>query len=275
MNNKYFKLYSFFINAIKTCRYSDTWQSLKKCDVLLVRNDVDCAYMHQGMAYGHLIDTIGELFDKKGLVVRSVATPYAKLFGNSAFNTPVNLNRATLLIDSFGIIVRLLKGAMFYTNWVKRYKIRLWGKILKKANPSFIIAIMPCESLCQAGKLSNVLVYDLQHGVIADEHWYYGYKTRLDADVRDLPDCFLCWDIQSKTYLQKWTQEKGIGINVIGNPWFSRFAFPDRDDQLVNHAINSGKIFNNENPTILFTLAWGMRKEYLDVDFNGVMIAEL
>lgn len=272
MSKKYVNHIKFLINAISSCRKPDTWHSLQQCDVLLVRHDWDCGYNYQGKAYGHLIDTLGDMLIKRGLIVRSVARPFSKLVGVYANNSPISYNRSAFLIYLFGLFIRLSKGRETLSDWSKRSNIKLWGKILRNAKPCCVIGIMPDEALCQAGRLNNLMVYDLQHGVIADEHWYYGYKTRSDTNLEDLPTCFLCWDTASEMTLHKWTQNKGIAVKVVGNPWFSRFNNPQIEDMLVQEAMRLGQVFDNNKPTILFSLQWGMDKIYCEPGFNGVMV---
>jgi hypothetical protein len=124
--------------------------------------------------------------------------------------------------------------------------------------------------------MKKIPVYDLQHGVINDEGDWYGKKFRVDTPQSDLPDGFLCWDKPSAMALRKWAPDKGIDVRIIGNPWFMRFSEMDQTDTLVQDAINTGRIFNNEKPVILVSLQWGLREFfYENIEFNGVMVDAL
>ncbi len=243
------------IHLFKSVYHQDTWKHLAPCDVLFVRNDNDCAYIHDGQAYAHTIDSMCELCVGIGLITRSVATPYSKLTGMRAFNSPVTFNRYALIIKFLSIFIKIVLGNKNSCDWVIQQRMKLWERILDRAAPRFIIGVQPDAGLCKASKNKNILVYDLQHGVIADEHAWYGEKFRLSTPHEDLPDGFLCWDDLSANALRKWAPQKGIDVRVIGNPWFLRFYKKKQGDSLVNKATFSKSIFNNNHPTILYTLS--------------------
>lgn len=262
---------NIFLGALQ----KDSWQCLNRGDILLVRHDNDCGYTFQGKAYAHLVDTLGDLCTKKGLLVQSVATPFSVLVGTRAYYSPTSYNHSIIPLLLIQKIIAQIKGADIATKWVKSRRITLWCNILDKTKPKVIFGIQPDEYLCCAGKIKGIPVYDLQHGVIADEHPWYGEKYRVSTPVEDLPDGFLCWDNQSVATISKWTDQKGIKVLNIGNPWFLRFAKADPDDLLVQEAMNEGKILDDDRPCILLTLQWGMRIEYPDDNFNGVIVDAL
>ena len=266
---------SSLVHMLQTVRLSDTWQKLEHGDVLLVRSDLHCGYTYQGKAYAHLLDSMVDLFAEHGLVTRSVAAPYSKLTGIDAYNSPVSCNRYALYIALLKRIARLITNRAYSKDLANEHRAQLWGRILEKVKPVCVIGIQPDVGLCRAGKIKGIPVYDLQHGVIADEHSTYGKEYRVDTPPRDLPDGFLCWDESSAAVLRKWSLQKGIDVRVVGNIWFSRFLFMKPNDLLVQEAINTGRIFNNSRPVILVSLAWGMGKFYNYAGFNGVMVAAL
>jgi len=253
----------------------DTWQKLEQCDVLLVRGDVDCGYTYQGKAYAPLIDSFSDLCVKRGLVTCSVATPYAKFTGIHAHNSPVSCNRAALMVSIFRRVIRLFGSRANSEEWANKRRAHLWSRILEKTRPRYVIGIQPDVALCWTGKMKRVPVYDLQHGMIADEHLWYGGKYRVGTNPRDLPDGFLCWDEPSATVLRKWAPQKGINVRVVGNPWFARFLYKDPRDRIVQEALNKGRIFNNHRPIILVSLQWRLDRFYKHNGFNGIMVDAL
>jgi len=155
--------------------------------------------------------------------------------------------------------------------WASRKgKVRLWQRIFEKVRPRCVIGNMPDPALCWAGKIAGVPIYDLQHGIISDQHAHYGIRYPL-FPASDLPNGYLCWDEVSAATLKKWAPQKGIDVRVIGNPWFLRFLFPKPGDRLVQEALKQGKLLNNDKPTILVSLTWGMRKYWPDQVPNGVI----
>ena len=255
--------------------FSDTWQNLQNCDVLLVRSDGDCGYTFHGKAYAHLLDSFSDLCVNRGLVTRSVATPYSRLIGIQAYNSPVSYNRTAFFIGLLRRCIQLVRGSANSMNWANERRNHFWMKILEKAKPRCVIAIQPDEGLCWAGKVKSIPVYDYQHGVIDDQNPWYGKKYRADTSSRYLPDGFLCWDEHSADTLRKWAPQKGIEIRVVGNPWFLRFQFVKPYDFLVQEALKCGKIFNNNRPVILVSLQWGMDLFYKYTGFSKVMVEAL
>jgi hypothetical protein len=191
--------------------------------------------------------------------------------GDLAFFTPVSYNRANALITITGKIIGLVKGGKSGRDWITSHQISLWCKILEKAVPKYIIAIQPGEYLCQAGKIKKIPVFDLQHGIIADDNPYYGEVFRMNSPDEVLPDAYLCWDEQSSAPILKWSRARGINTRVIGNPWFQRFIRSSPDDLLVHEALKEGDKIIDNRPCIVVSLQWGLASEYPDKKFNGVM----
>jgi len=265
------KKLSLLASAFQAARFPDTWQQLKRCDVLLVRHDGDCGYSFKEKAYAPLLDSFGDLCLARGLTTRSVATPYSKLINTHAYNSPVSYNRTSLIILLLSKMVRIIRGRTKEIDWANDRQALLWCRILEKAKPRYVVGIQPNVGLCRAGKVKGVYVYDLQHGLIADSHPWYGKKERIDTPRRDLPDGFLCWDEVSAATLYKWTPRKGIKVKIIGNPWFLRFLYTNPNDLLVQEVLSAERIYRNNRPAIMVSLQWGMDHYYKYSAFNGVM----
>lgn len=265
----------YYFNILHSALLKDSWQNLNHCDILLVRHDNNCGYTFQGKAYAHLIDTFGDICTKHSLSVRSIAKPYSILVGKRAYNFPVSYNRAYLLSRIIGTVLQTLRGHSVGTAWVDSRRVDLWCQILEKATPRCVIGILPDEHLCRAGKIKKIPVYDLQHGVIADEHPWYGEKYRSDTPIDKLPDGFLCWDDQSVAVISKWAGNKGIHVINVGNPWFLRFATIQPEDLLVHEAIAEGDLIDDSRPCIVVSLQWGLETDYPDKEFNGVIVDAL
>ena len=151
----------------------------------------------------------------------------------------------------------------------------LWQRVLNHVKPELVIGIQPDVSLCRACRMSNIPVYDFQHGIIASDHLWYGKKLK-DVAGGDLPTGFLCWDKNSANVLAQWAPSRGLSVCVVGNPWFQRFQYPVEKDQLVQDALVKGRIFTNNRPTILVSLQWGLHLHYYQgSDFNKVMCKAL
>lgn len=260
---------------LRGCRVKDTWRTLNPCDVLLIRHDNDCGYVFQGKAYAHLLDSLGDLCAKKKLKLQSVATPFSVFVGAIAHYSPVSYNRAYSVVILCGQVTRLIKGTDIATQWTNSRQVALWCDILDKAKPKVVIGIQPNEYLCRAGKIKEIPVYDLQHGVINDDHRWYGAKYRISTPIDALPDGFLCWNAQAVATIAKWGDNKGIRAIKLGNPWFLRFIQEDPEDLLVSEAVAKWEIYDNTRPYILVSLQWGMRNFHPDISSNGVLVDAL
>ncbi|MCK9275953.1 MAG: hypothetical protein M0P57_12775 [Syntrophales bacterium] len=258
-----------------TALFNDSWKKLNPCDVLLVRGDGDCGYVYKGKAYAPLIDSIGDLGIMRNLVIESVAIPYSKLIGQSAYSSPVSYNRSALFVGLIRRIIWFIRGRAKGESWANNQRMHIWDLILKKTDPKCVIGIQPDVGLCRAGRIHDIPVFDLQHGVIDDGNPWYSEKYRSETPEKDLPSGFLCWDESSAAILRKWAPQKGINVEVVGNPWFVRFLIENPDDSLVREIIHTERIFNNHKPVILVSLQWGLDFYYKNDTFNGVMVDAL
>ncbi|MEO0272145.1 MAG: hypothetical protein ABIM30_03525 [candidate division WOR-3 bacterium] len=250
----------------------DNWQDIAKCDVLLVSHDNDHSYTYRNQAYSHLLDSLGELIRKKGLITQSVAQPFSRLTKSKAYGEPVAWNRKRLfIILQFLLVIRLFRESNYSRQWREKQIQNFWQKVIELSRPKIIIAIQPEPSLCRAAHAQRIPIYDLQHGVICDQHPWYGEEFRKHEPPENLPSGFLCWDKTSAATLEKWTKQKGITVHIIGNPWFQRFFTVDADDLLVQEALTTQPLLGNQRPTILVSLQWGMIEYAGQYVPNGVM----
>ena len=225
------------------------------------------------MAYAHLIDSFGDLCIKRTLKVQAFATPLSVLVGIQAHHSPVSYNQAHIITELFQQMIRLIKGADIAAEWAKSHRMAIWSNILDKTKPKIVVGVQPDEFLCRAGKKRGIPVYDLQHGVIADEHPWYGENYRTSIPTEDLPDGFLCWDEQSVATIARWADKKGIRVIRVGNPWFLRFLQDDPNDHLVYEAVTQWKTHNDARPSILVSLQWGMLRP--EISSNGIIVDAL
>lgn len=262
-----------YVSLLRGVFQKETWQHLQPCDVLLVRNDNDCGYTFHGQAYAQIIDSFGDLCENRGLVVRSVATPHSKLIGKQAYRSPVSYDRSFCIITIMGGIVKIFRILGIGRNWSNQHQINLWHRILEKATPKYIIGIQPDKYLCKAGRIKQIPVFDLQHGVISEGDYYYGGMYRKETPVENLPAGFLCWDEISMAIISKWAHKKEIRVIKTGNPWFLRYLERKPDDLLVKEVMAEAVIPDILRPRIVVSLQWGMAKNYPE-DIFSCLIGE-
>jgi len=142
------------------------------------------------------------------------------------------------------------------------YQKKYWLGILREVRPTVVIMVCYyCNApLLWACKELGIKVYDLQHGVISDDHIGYGNLHNLSTTENTLiPDGFLCWDEGSADILRKWCKNTSIDIHVIGNPLHKLFADKEgKRADIVSHfsrIVNSAK---SDGKMVLLTLQWGL-----------------
>ncbi len=273
---------NYFLYILKGLRVPDTWHLLKPCDILLLSHDRERSYNFEGKPYAFLIDSLGERLKKEDLIVSTIAKPYSVITGSKAYSYTYSYNRANFFGQFFNLhtiklaLNFLIEPKIFHIVWKSPYLVKLWISILHMAKAKYIIGIQPDVNICMAARMMNVEIFDLQHGVISDSHPDYGKEYLADAPAEILPTGYLCWDDQSVKTISKWADAKKIRSIKIGNPWFLRFIRPDKDDNLVQKALEvSEKNLDRSRPSILVSLQWGMRQFYPEKDFNGVMVRAL
>lgn len=254
----------------------DPWELFVNSDVLAVRHDADCGYEFRGAAYSPIVDSVVELCTNEGLRVVSVATPYSRLKGRDAFNKPLVLNRRFLSVALLGRLSALAFGKSKARRHGEDHRTAIWRKVLSYVRPRLVIGVQPDRYLCRASREMGIPVYDIQHGVIAADHWWYGKALRQEVPESDLPTGILCWDRPSAAVLEQWAPARGVAVAVVGHPWFQRFRSPSSADDLVAEALQRGPVFNNDRPTALVSLQWGLHIHYYsNTDFNKVMCKAL
>lgn len=235
---------------------SNELKKIQRADVLFVCADENLTYIFDGKRYSPLIHSIYEKFERVGLKVGLINRSISKY-------SPTNIFGVSFIINEFITSLNYLNK---YRNWffgdIKRVthnavfsQVEMWVALLQRIKPKYIIGIQPPLELCIASNILNISIADLQHGVFSDEG-YYGTKYRNSCNQLGWPNHILCWDVESKEWLDK-NIGKYVESMVIGNPWINRFIVKEKRDQLVNNEFNKfiGKFDNR--PAILVSLQYG------------------
>lgn len=225
--------------------------------VLTIAHDNDRSLMYRGKYYSPLIDTMEDDLSKSGIQCVSVARIISTIKGNASYGKVFSPEGGF----ARSLIKKRLKGLIFQNEYpYSRSEELVWGRILDKTGARKVFGIQPSRELCKACHNRGVWVADVQHGVIADTHPWYGQAYRMQDDKELLPDAFLCWDAGSKAVIDKWAIDKKIDTHVTGNPWLARFVMRDEADGMVRDLC---EVYENQVPavagrkTILVTLSWG------------------
>lgn len=225
--------------------------------VLTVANDNSRSVLHAGKFYSPLIDTVEDDLASKGVrcisISRIASTIKGELSYGNVYAPDGGFARALLQKRLAGLFAR---DRYPYSRWEQG----VWAKILDRTGAKKVVGIQPSRELCVACHDRGVWVADLQHGVISDEHPWYGEAFRGNEPRQYLPDAFLCWDEGSARVISKWACRSDITTRVIGHPWFARFANA-KGDALVEELTRKYQqpISESNRPQILISLSWGER----------------
>lgn len=258
--------------ALTSPFYDSRLSALHTSDVLFFRHDNDCGYNLGEQKYSPILDSIVDIYKSQGYSTLSIANPFSKMVGKNAYNYPHSFNGTFLCLAIINRFLSFLISDEKINTWVNDRKYILWSKILKRVQPKLIIAIQPDIQLCRASRQLNFPIYDMQHGVINRDHFWYCGILKDKVPRSHLPFGFLCWDESSANALNAWAPGKGVDVIVVGNPWFQRFYHPSLSDKLVQELINLPPIFNDNKPKILVSLQWEMKFYYKEENSRKTMI---
>lgn len=229
---------------------------LPTCDVLTFACDNDRYIKYDGKIYSPLINTVEDRLNQQGLscvsISRIASTIKGKLSHGRVYSPEGRFSRAML---SKRIKNLFISNKKYPFSWLE---VKIWEDILSQTGAKSVVAILPSRELCYVCRQRDIWVCDLQHGVIADEHYWYGESFRKNDPTKWLPNAFLVWDQGSYEVINKWASHKKIDVNIVGNPWIERFRNKSKDDSLINNLKIKYKITKKEKKNILVSLSWGV-----------------
>jgi hypothetical protein len=202
--------------------------------VLTLAHDNDRSFFIDGKYYSPLVDTLEDRLAALGVECLSVARIISTVKGDIAYGdvrSPEGAFARALLTKRFkGLLQRNGKYPF------SRMEEAIWEEILDATGATRVVGIMPSRELCTVARRRGIWVADMQHGVMADSHPWYGRRFRSHEPSEYLPHCFLVWEKGSADVLD-WVHAHGSHVKTIGNVWLSRFIAPRPDDQLVHRLL--------------------------------------
>ncbi len=224
--------------------------------VLTLAHDNDRSLLYKGKFYSPLVDTMEDELAARGITCVSVARIISRIKGELSYAT---------VVSPEGAFARSLVGKRLRALFARgrypysRSEEAIWGDILDRTGARKVFGIQPSRELCVACHRRGIWVADVQHGVIAESHPWYGESFRGNDPAPYLPSAFLCWDDGSAAVIAPWASGKGVATEVIGNRWLARFARPQPGDALVQELAAAFRLSQEvpKRPTILLTLSWG------------------
>lgn len=254
-------LKTVLVSVIGPCFDRGRARSVEKVDLVLICHDNDRGSTVDGRPYAQITDSVAFFAESLGYSTLTVAKPYSVLIGNRAHGCPVSINLKSLCLTllSYSFL------GFHRRRVVLMLKTRMWVKLLEKADPKLVICVQPSEDLCAACKSLDIKIYDAQHGVINEQHPWYGSRIKM-LEERLLPSGFLVWDEASAHSLSA-AEEKGLEVSVIGHPGFLRYGYGKNSRS--NVARDS---VEEQRPVhILITLQWGLDEIFSEPEEKGLM----
>lgn len=238
----------------------------ERARILTIAHDTDRSLLlADGRAYSPLIDTMEDDLAARGVRCLSIARITSTLKGPLSYGN---------VHSPEGRFARALVRKRFKDLFIKgKYPVkerypyepseeRIWDEILDRTAARYVFGIQPSRELCVACHRRGVWVADVQHGVIAERHPWYGQDYRARDPVEWLPSTFLLWDQGSDDVIRKWSAPKGILPRIIGNRWLSRFMKASPVDTLVTGLLERAAAIRppgDMRKAILVTLGWDER----------------
>lgn len=227
-----------------------------RAPVLTVAHDNDRHFLYQDKFYSPLVSTMEDDLARRGVASVSVARIISTIKGEKSHGRVFSPEGAF----ARSLVGKRLRAALRRGRYAySRSEEAIWDGILERTGARTVFGIQPSRELCVACHRRGIWVADVQHGVIAEQHPWYGAAFRGAEPAAWLPSAFLCWDEGSADVTRPWAGPKGVRSEVIGNRWLARFARPAPHDAMVRelHAASGLALAGAARPTILLTLSWG------------------
>lgn len=228
---------------------------IKQSEVMLFCHDFTRNYNYKGLQYSSLIDSLNELFLKKGMKPLTIARPYSVIPPDNCFGEVFTVNGGFARVRLADLIFNKLLGVFSSKSQKKDYFQKLlWERIIKKISPKMIIGVEPFKEICVAARTMGIPVFDVQHGIIACTPSAHFYRlVHRDPTQAGWPDFIIARDPNTHEWLGL-NRSEHVKSLCMGHPWLSRFSAKNIiEDQLVVKALNSIRK-ENEKPVILYSL---------------------
>ncbi len=229
----------------------------EKAEILTLAHDNDRHLLYRGRYYSPLIDTIEDDLRQRGVSCVSVARIVSNIKGDVAYGNVISPEGGF----ARALIAKRLKGLIVRDRYpYSHMEEAVWGRILDATGARKVIGVLPSRELCVACRKRGAWVGDVQHGVIAETHPWYGERFRGNDPVEQLPHAFHLWDQGSREVVEKWAAPKGVATRVIGNRWVARFMRNAPGDEMVNDLVERySRALSSAvgKKTILVALSWG------------------
>ncbi len=226
-----------------------------RCDVLFYCDDTDRSVSLNGKFYSPVIDSMRDDFETRGVVCRTLASPYSKLIGEKSHGNPISVR----FLRIFYIISKRIFGFMG-ESFIEKFNP--FYIILRRTQAKLIIGIDIPEDFFLHCRKKDKMCIEVLHGFAQS----YGSQKWEKNSPENQPDSILLFESFQKFKLRS-LEKLGIKTRVIPHPYLRRFhgGNSDRLPQEWELQPIEDKSIEKE---ILVSLCWGY-------DYEGELLPEL
>lgn len=106
------------------------------------------------------------------------------------------------------------------------------------------------QALLLAAKEMKIPTFDIQHGIIYQEHYSYARFSQIPSHgLSTLPDYFLTWSEYESSLINSWAEKSTHHAVVLGNPWLMAFK-----ENKIPQLQNITDLIDPTKKLILYTL---------------------
>lgn len=242
------KRIKYFKNLFKGFFEIDNLKSIEKAPVMFFCHDFTRNYEFNKKKYSSLVDTINDLVMSKGLRTITIARPYSHFSTTECYGNVVKVNGGFARARFLDFFLNIFKK-----NNCNLFQIKFWNKTLSHIDCKIIIGIEPFKELVISAKKNEIIVFDLQHGIISSTPPPHFYRLSLrEPDQNGWPNYIICRDLESFMFLNNNRKLYTVPL-LLGHPWVSRFFSNNNSDLLLNEVEEKFKNLFHK-PIILFSL---------------------
>jgi hypothetical protein len=268
------------VNAVQIVRteliasiFFDSSKNLQHSDILFFCHDHNRGLCIDGRYYSYLIDSMAENFEKFGYKTQTIATPWSRYDGVSAFGSTYTVNRGY-----FYFLMRhrfcKIKEIMLNKKSKESPLTEFYEKLLKQTSANLIITIGASGFLSNAARKSGVCHFEILHG--------YGYVAipfgwdRLPVEY--LPQGLLSMDALSTKTFSNYFKEK-MEILQVKHPFYESGILPSFESKKSKN--DTKHKCHDYRRKILILLQWGYEKNNSEtprlqnIIENGVLLDEI
>lgn len=183
----------------------------KEVDCILMSALVNRGLVKNNYLFSQLLDVIYDELRSQGCNVLSIGSEYDNFYSQkNYYGNPINLNNYYKKKYFTYTLKNIFK--------IKNFNEFFLDEVLSLFKTKYLISIQPSKELCKVCSMKNIIVFDMQHGVIGDKHNnYYAKDKNFKKNKSEWPNYILCWNKNYADWVDSNLSDFTKSI-IIGNP---------------------------------------------------------